>query len=567
MNFFSKKTREVSKAYFIGLILIATSVGTPLWAFAKPLQVAIVPFKVHAEKDLSYLKDGIVDMLSSRLYWENKVEVINRQAVEKAAAAVSGTLDESKARKLGKNLKADYVLFGSLTVFGNSVSLDAKMVDVSGKKQPLTFFNQSQGMDQVIPAVNLFASDINEKEFGRVMETRRSAQAPGRSSTKPVQAQPDVRENPEKLLSGGFFGPKTSGRQNTPNPAFISTPGVPRGTRQFWKSRNFKFLINALAIGDVDGDGKIETVFASPHSVKIYRMENNRFYKVADLSEYSTRIIIGIDVADINHNGIPEIFVTCLNALRNGVDSFVLEYNGQNYNEIVRDSHFYYRVVHLPARGYILFGQQQLSGSDPFSSAIFEMTWDGSGYQPGNRILPPGRANLMGFAYGDVLNDGQDLAVAYNSTDHIQIFNASGKKEWQEEGEPYGGSMLHLVMPLSSPGDTGAPFYLPMRIYVMDIDADGKNEVIATKNIDVAGRHLARFRHFSHFQIEALSWNGLGLATAWKTPENSGDIRDFAVGDFDNDGKDELVAAIVLKEGSIVGTEKKSAVIAYDLNR
>ena len=111
MNFFSKKTREVSKAYFIGLILIATSVGTPLWAFAKPLQVAIVPFKVHAEKDLSYLKDGIVDMLSSRLYWENKVEVINRQAVEKAAAAVSGTLDESKARKLGKNLKADYVLF------------------------------------------------------------------------------------------------------------------------------------------------------------------------------------------------------------------------------------------------------------------------------------------------------------------------------------------------------------------------------------------------------------------------------------------------------------------------
>jgi hypothetical protein len=194
------------------------------------------------------------------------------------------------------------------------------------------------------------------------------------------------------------------------------------------------------------------------------------------------------------------------------------------------------------------------------------MTWHGSDYEPGNQILPPGRANLMGFAYGNVLNDGQDLALAYDSSDHIQIFNAAGKKEWSS-GEPYGGSMLHLVMPLSSPGDPGDLAYLPMRIYIMDIDGDGKNEVIAVKNFEITDRHLARFRHFSHFQIEALSWNGLGLVTAWKTQKSSGRISDFAVGDFDNDGQDELVAAVILKEGSVVGTEKKSAVIAYDLNR
>jgi hypothetical protein len=122
-------------------------------------------------------------------------------------------------------------------------------------------------------------------------------------------------------------------------------------------------------------------------------------------------------------------------------------------------------------------------------------------------------------------------------------------------------------MPLSSPGDPGDLAYLPMRIRVTDIDADGKNEVIAATNIDITGRHLARFRHFSNFQIEALSWNGLGLVTAWKTQKSSGRISDFAIGDFDNDGKDELVAAVILKEGKIVLTDKKSAVIAYDLNR
>jgi TolB-like protein len=66
----------------MGLILILISVGTELSAFAEPFQVAIVPFKVNAEKDLSFLKDGIVDMLSSRLYWEDKVFVINRQTTE-----------------------------------------------------------------------------------------------------------------------------------------------------------------------------------------------------------------------------------------------------------------------------------------------------------------------------------------------------------------------------------------------------------------------------------------------------------------------------------------------------
>jgi hypothetical protein len=51
----------------------------------------------------------------------------------------------------------------------------------------------------------------------------------------------------------------------------------------------------------------------------------------------------------------------------------------------------------------------------------------------------------------------------------------------------------------------------------------------------------------------------------WKTRKLSGYFSDFAVGDFDNDGQDELVAALVLKTGSVVTTKPKSALIAYEL--
>ena len=557
-----KTTQNPTVKLFLICLIFAVVVAGPPSAAAEIQRVAVVPFKINAEKDLSFLRDGIVDMLTSRLSQEDRVAVLSRDETAKVLENVQAPLNESKAREIGTRLKVDYVLFGSLTVFGNSVSIDAKMVDVSGSKPPLTFFNQSQGMDQVIPAINLFATDINAEIFSRAMPGSRVYAQP---QTPPEQI--DARAHPEKLLSGGYDGPETGVQQSRLNPAFVTTQGARKGSREFWKSHNFKFLINGLALGDVDGDGKIETVIAAPHAVYIYRAENNRFYKTQELPQSRNRNIIGVDVADINGNGTPEIFVTSLNAHKNVMRSFVLEYDGKNYNEIVKDRSWYYRVVEHPLRGSILFGQRQRTGGeDPFSETIFEMTWEGSDYQPGNKILTSGRANLMGFAYGNVLNDGRELAIAYNDKDYFQIFNASGKVEWKG-AKQYGGSTLYLAMAPSSPGETGNLRYLPMRIYVMDIDANGKNEVIAVKNAEEAGRHLERFRKYTNSQIESLSWNGLGLTTNWKTREISGYIRDFVVGDFDHDGRDELIAAVISKEGALAGTTPKSAVIAYDLKR
>jgi len=62
-------------------------------------------------------------MLTSRLYTEDKVAVLSRGETAKVLETVSPPINESKARKIGSRLGVDYVLFGSLTVFGESVSL------------------------------------------------------------------------------------------------------------------------------------------------------------------------------------------------------------------------------------------------------------------------------------------------------------------------------------------------------------------------------------------------------------------------------------------------------------
>jgi len=538
------------------------TVGTPLSASAKPLQVAIVPFKVNAEKDLSFLKDGIVDMLSSRLFWEDKVSIINRQITEKAAAAVGGPLNESMARKLGTGLGADYVLFGSLTVFGNSVSIDAKMVDVSGKKQTLTFFNQSQGMDQVIPGINLFASDINEKEFGRVMETRQAAPAAGPVSPQTEQSQIDPRTHPDKLIAGGIAGDELQKDQKAaPGSAFITTDIARSQSTKFWKSQSFKQRITGMAIGDIDGDGKNETVFTTEHTVEAYRYDNKRLIKVGTLSEGNLDHLIGVDVADINGNGIAEIYVSALDPYRKYVRSFVMEFSGKNYTEIVKDTDWYLRVVDMPQRGKVLIGQQQGLES-PFDKPIFELVWRNSGFEPTNRLMGPKKANVIGFALGHAMNDGSEAAVVFDAFDHLRVYASSGNQIWKD-GEKSGGTPHYFELPDDGSKDMKNYAYYPMRILIQDINKDGKNDVITVRNQRLS--ELISYRTFTGGEIEVRNWDGIGLSVLWTTRKLSGYFSDFGVGDFDNDGKDELVASLVINTGSVVLTKAKSALIAYEL--
>ncbi len=509
----------IFRSFFIVFAFLAIVFGSKAFATDKPLYIAIVPFKINAEKDLTFLKDGIIDMFSSRLSWEEKVKVVSGQEMTKVLEAVDSPLNESKAQKIGVELGADYVLFGSLTVFGNSVSIDAKVVDVSGNKPSLAFFNQIKGVEEVIPEINLIASDINEKVFGRTIPSKKV----------PVTSQ-------------GTW----------------DQPG------QFWKSRNFNHLINGMALGDIDDDGRIETVIITPRAVHIYRYEENRLVKTEEIPESRNKNFIGVDVADINGNGYAEIFVTSLNAQKNDLTSFVLEYNGQKFNKIVKKSPWYYRVAELSGRGSLLFGQRQkMSGDNPFDSAIFEMAWQNSDYVPENKLLPPKQANLMGFTFGNAMNIGQDVAVVYDKSDRIRIVEPSGKVVWTSS-ERYGGSTLYFSLPRIDRNSEN-PLYLPMCIHIRDLDADGKYEVIAARNYGGTGRLLERFRKFTESHIEVLSWNGLGLADVWKTRKISGHIRDFEIGDFDNDGKDELVAAVIMKEGSMVLTTPESSLIAYEL--
>jgi TolB-like protein len=539
--------RLVGLVLLFSLLVLAAGAGMA----DEPSRVVIVPFKMNADRDLSFLKEGIVDMLTSRLSCGDRV-VVGREDTDRVLKDVSVPVNEEIARAIGAKLQADHVLFGSLTVFGNSISLDAKMVDVPQKKPTLTFSKQGKEIDEVIPQIDLLATQINETLSGHPLVDRRP---PGQ-----VTERSAAYAHPESLLAG------ESSDQTKVSTAPVVTKSagmapVDTASAGFWKSRNFKIFIKGIALGDVDGDSKTEVVFISDRRIYVYRFENARLQKIEEMAGKRTQKFIGVDVADINGNGRAEIFVTSLKGAGQCLDSFVLEWNGDDFKRVSEDGPWYYRVIDMPDRGRVLLGQKRRM-ADIFVTGIYQLSWANGEYGSQERLTLPKGTNVFGVALGDVMHNGLQMIVAFDSTDHIRLFTPSGEEQWKSD-DRYGGSMNYLEFSMDSSAVDTDRLYLPQRIFVKDLDSDGKNEVIVASNQGSLGRLFARFRRFSSGRMACLSSKGPGLVLNWQTPKVSGHISDCAIGDFDNDGRDEILIAHVGKRGTALRAAK-SSIMGYE---
>ncbi len=523
----------------------------PLVSAADPVRVVVIPFKMNSDQDLGFLQNGIFDMLSTRLSHPGEVEVVTKEKTEESLKDVSGTIDDAFAKTVGAKLDADYVLFGSLTVFGNSVSMDAKMVDMAGIKQPLNFYQQSKGMDDVIPAINEFASEINQKAFGKQVSVQApsTVPAPGQTQTQSIYVHPE-RMWEEDAGRGGMI-PGSGG------------PFIVSGAGGFQKSRNFNFEAEGLAIGDLTGDGLNETIIMAGQSLHIFRNQDGRMADLKEIKGEKYHNYISVDVADINKNDRSEIFVTCLNENTKLLDSFVLEWSGTDFVPIAQGEKWYFRVITHPVDGKMLVGQKRGIG-DLFMEGVFQLAWDGQGYVDQDKLPLPKGTVLYGFAMGDPTNEGSDMVVSMDAEGQLRIYNSAGRREWTSD-ERYGGSEKHLRFIGRDRSESDNRLFLPQRVFLLDSNRDNKNEVLVVKNEAFTGRLFKNYRRYGSGTFQALTWDGLGLNPLWQTQKISGYVSDYYLADINNDGNQELVATVVSRRDTII-TSPKSTVIWYDLS-
>jgi len=119
-------------------------------------KVLILPFEVYSSQEYLYLKEAIPEMLVSRLFVPSKIEIIEMEKVKEAIKNYE-KINKEIVKDLGIKFKSNYVIWGSVTVLGDAVSIDAQILDISEEKKPVQFFQEVKNVSEIIPQLGRFA--------------------------------------------------------------------------------------------------------------------------------------------------------------------------------------------------------------------------------------------------------------------------------------------------------------------------------------------------------------------------------------------------------------------------
>ncbi len=141
MNFLKKIGFSRAGLALMGFFLFVA--GTAAQSEA-PRKVALLPLQINAQDKLDYLRDGLLDIMASRLAWEGKVVVLDQDPVRQALVRFPGTVNELRAQEIGKSLGVDLVVYGSLTMVGAGASLDLRVKDLAKNQTAEKFFAETK---------------------------------------------------------------------------------------------------------------------------------------------------------------------------------------------------------------------------------------------------------------------------------------------------------------------------------------------------------------------------------------------------------------------------------------
>ncbi|MEA2040135.1 MAG: FG-GAP-like repeat-containing protein [Thermodesulfobacteriota bacterium] len=526
-------TRKQNSIFLISisLILIFLQITTSL--AEGPKKVAILPFNMNADRDLTFLQEGIMDMLSSRLAFKDEVVIIEKGKVKKMVRKLGPAVNKEKAVEMGRALGADYVILGSLTVFGDSVSMDAVILDVAKSEELVTAFDESKGMDAVIPTINQFAQDINNKIMGRAYRA-------------PVHVmKQDRREEAGPL---------------------VSMKGESKGPAKAGHVQRFKLGIIGMDVGDVDGDGQNELVFIDHNTVYIYKWTGDTFVNFKTIKGSWSPEYIYVSVADLDGNGVAEIYVSNLSAAN--VSSLVLEWDGSRFKRISHGQYWLFRVVDLPTKGKVLIGQKRVTDGT-YTGDICLLKQAGDGYESTEHLKLPRYANVFNFAVTDLNAKGKQDTILLDEYDRLRVYNNNEERIWRSD-EYFGGTLAFMLDKRHEvyvdEGAQGKRVFIPSPIYFTDINDDGNKELVICQNKSATNRITESMRWFTSGKVHFMTWDGVDLSTQWTSQKLPGAVVGYEICDVDNDGLPELVVA------SISGTEKSyfigsllSQIVVYDL--
>ena len=333
----------MKKIFTVGLILYLLLIFLIKIVEAQAQKkIAILPFCLYGPVEFNYLKDGIYNMFFVRL-GNNKIKVIGKEEVQKAMATLKINEMPTKAQvyQLGERLKADYVLYGNITITDQETSIAIKVLNMAQNK--VYSFSSQCAKRQLLLRLSALVTKINDNIWGQ--------------QTQATIAQP--------LLSSET---KTSSK---PLPELKVT--------NKWYSYPLSFQAKGLTIGDINGDGHNELVLIDDNNIWIYRYVKG-FLALLKKKEFPDNVfLVNIDSCDVDQDGKEELLITKMT--KNLATSEVYLWQEGRLKSLAKDIPWCLKVQIYPNGEKVILGQK-----DFYKGNLFRLIWNGEGFNIDEKI-------------------------------------------------------------------------------------------------------------------------------------------------------------------------------------
>lgn len=342
--------------------------------------------------------------------------------------------------------------------------------------------------------------------------------------------------------------------------------GVGKGVRQ---SQELDYEIFSFTTGDFDGDGQKEIGIIDGKRLRIYKFDSTKLSLVWSEPEQSSGCMT-VDAIDLNHNGKEELFITKISYSR--LQSYVIEFQDGNYKRVASKLPFFFRTIKFKSKTKQLF-VQRIGVATPFSGSVHTCIYENGQYMQGKSLDLPKGVFIFGFANADIDQDGERDFIYVDDHDRLRIFSKDGELKWKSNSRygGYGLTFAHTskrVFSSRSPIKKRKPDRIKVkgRIFVMDLDRDGINEIILGQNFSSLGSFFPNSPSFSKSRIIDLEWDGISFSENWETRHIEAYLADFDIEDIYGDGRDNLLIGLVLNRGiTNIFKKTKSVILFYQL--
>lgn len=135
--------------------------SAPKTTDAETVRVVILPFQVNGGQDLDYLNEELPALFAQRLAAKGFQVVPYRDSMRLLQQQKVGQLNVATARAVASQTRAGYAVYGSFNKTGDTFSIDARIVDASGRTPARPYFVEKKGLIQLLPAVDELVGNMS----------------------------------------------------------------------------------------------------------------------------------------------------------------------------------------------------------------------------------------------------------------------------------------------------------------------------------------------------------------------------------------------------------------------